>query len=148
MARHCWKMYSSESAFSSALLTAINAKAKRLLIQRIESGETARGIPDVYIRNKTREYWIELKNVKRLSVNNTCWQIPWRPGQKAWASRYYRCAGLCSFTIVALKDGYMIIPMRGQYKNNTVYINDRPIRMTALQDVVDCIIEGLEKYVY
>jgi hypothetical protein len=110
---------------------------------RIESGETARGIPDLYIRNNKREYWIELKNIKRDSVYRAVWQIPWRPGQQAWALRYKRCSGLCSYTIVALKDGYMLVPMRGRFKNNTVF-NDQCIRMTTLSDVVECILEGLD----
>jgi hypothetical protein len=138
-------MYSSEAAFSSALLTALRKKAKRLLIQRIESGETARGIPDLYVRNNHREYWIELKNIKQDSIYRAVWQIPWRPGQQAWASNYHRCSGLCSFTIVALKDGFMLVPMRSRFKNNTVF-NDQCTRMTTLNDVVECILEGLDVY--
>jgi hypothetical protein len=140
-------MYNSEAAFSSALLKALKIRAKRILILRIESGETARGIPDIYIRNHDREYWIELKNVKRLSVQSALWQIPWRPGQQTWASQYKRCSGLCSFTIVALRDGYMIVPMLSKFKNNIVYREQHPVRMTALSDVVDCILNGLEHFV-
>jgi hypothetical protein len=137
-------MYSSESAFSSALLTALRKKAKRLLIQRIESGETARGIPDLYIHDNKREYWIELKNVKRLSVHSALWQIPWRSGQQTWASNYQRCSGLCTYTIAALGDGFIIIPMRDKFKNNIVFQEHKPIRMTTLSDVVNCILGGLE----
>jgi hypothetical protein len=141
-------VYNSEAGFSSALLTALKAKAKRLLIQRIESGETARGIPDLYIRNKKREYWIELKNVKCMSVYDNHWIIPWRPGQKAWAIAYARASGLSSYTIVALKDGYLIISMdpSQRFNHNMVYTT-QCIRMTTLQDVVQCIMEGLEHYV-
>jgi hypothetical protein len=140
-------MYSSEAAFSRALLSALKVKAKRLLIQRIESGETARGIPDLYIRNKNREYWIELKNCKRYSVNNERWQVSWRPGQKAWASTYHRYSGVCSFTFVALKDGYIIIPMLSNFKDNIVYQN-QSIRMTSLSDLVECITYGLEHFIW
>jgi hypothetical protein len=135
-------MYSSESAFSSALLNALKAKAKRLLIQRIESGETARGIPDLYLRNNKREYWIELKNIHQL-VNSTAWKIPWRPGQQTWASQYKRYSGNYTYTIAALQDGYIIIPMNNMYKDNIVY-RQQCIRMTKLGDVVNCILGGLE----
>jgi hypothetical protein len=138
-------MYSSEAKFSSALLTALKAKAKRLLIQRIESGETARGIPDLYLRNNVREYWLELKNIKYGSVYDEKWKIPWRPGQKAWASRYYRCAGVWSYTVAALKDGYMIVPMNYNYQNDIVY-RQQCTRMTTLSDLVGLISGGLDVY--
>jgi hypothetical protein len=120
-----------------------------MLIQRIESGETARGIPDLYLRTAKREYWIELKNIKRASVHNTTWRIPWRSGQLAWAQQYHRFSRLESYTIVALKDGYIIIPMTS-YKNHTSHTvySSQCIRMTQLSDIVDCILEGLEHYVY
>jgi hypothetical protein len=141
-------VYQSEADFSSALLTALRAKAKRMLIQRIESGETARGIPDLYLRNKKREYWVELKNIKRFSVYASQWQIPWRPGQTTWAATYYRFSGQSSYTIAALKDGYLIIPMTPyqQYKNHIVH-TAQCVRMTQLSDVITCIIEGLDQYV-
>jgi hypothetical protein len=140
-------MYKSEAAFSNALLTALRKKAKRLLILRIESGDTARGIPDLYIRNSNREYWVELKNLKRQSVMAARWQVSWRPGQQTWAAKYLRCSNMCSYTIAALDDGFMIIPMLTRFHNNMVYCEQRPIRMTALGDVVDCLLEGLENYV-
>jgi hypothetical protein len=140
-------VHSSEAAFSSALLTALKAKAKRLLILRIESGETARGIPDIYIRSSSREYWIELKNIKGGSVHSTSWRVPWRPGQKAWALRYNRCATVCSYTFAALKDGYIIIPMVSKFVDNIVY-QKQCVRMTTLKDLVDCILYGLEHFVW
>jgi hypothetical protein len=140
-------MYSSEATFSRALLTALKAKAKRALIQRIETGETGRGVPDLYLRSIDREYWLELKNVKRSSVYNGCWQIPWRPGQQAWALQYRKCSGLCVFTIVAVGDGFLLIPMLNRLKDNIVY-PEQCMQMTQLSDVVNCIIGGLEKYVY
>jgi hypothetical protein len=141
-------MYKTEAVFSSALLKALKVKARRLFIQRIESGETSRGIPDLYIRNKKREYWVELKNISYQSIYDNYWIIPWRPGQIAWATVYYRAAELSSYTIVALKDGFSIIAMNPLQKfiKNTVY-PAQCIRMTALSDVVCCIMEGLENYV-
>ena len=54
-------------------------KAKGMFVQRIESGLTGKGIPDIYAIQGDTPVWIELKRVhhdmRHLEV------IPWRPGQ-------------------------------------------------------------------
>lgn len=72
--------YANEAAFSRALVLAMRRKG--YFVQRIESAETGRGIPDIYCIIAGHSVWIELKrihgNIQRFST------IPWRPGQQAW----------------------------------------------------------------
>ena len=93
--------YRNEAAFSKALVTAMRNKG--IFVQRIESGETGKGIPDLFVITKGVPMWIELKRVHgRIPVNTGLYvTIPWRPGQQAWLndvqSRGVRCLTLACF---------------------------------------------------
>ena len=128
-------MYKTEAALSKAF----NLKATKQpwLVQRIESSLTSRGIPDLYIRTKKQEYWIELKNIIQ-SVYQLQWIIPWRPGQQAWAARYLRIAGKPTFTVVSLNNGFLWIPMTKLFKENKVMMVEC-LQMTSLNDIVGVI---------
>jgi hypothetical protein len=104
------------------------------MLQRIESALIGAGIPDLYIRTREKEYWIELKNMPRNSVKNAGWTVPWRKGQQAWAFKYRRMAKQCTYTIVAFSDGFAIIPMSKHYEHNFVAAEDA-IRVTELNDI-------------
>lgn len=58
---------------------------------RIESNATSVGIPDVFAQGRGDDLWVELK-VDLIPMEQALRQgvkIAWRPGQKAWALRYY-----------------------------------------------------------
>jgi hypothetical protein len=127
----------SEAGFSHALV--LELKKSHAFVQRIESGITGVGIPDIYVRWKEWEAWIELKQMNYYSIyDNDIWTIPWRKGQRAWATAYYKISGMYTYTAVILKDGYIVIPMNKRYKDNIVNLND-VLLMTDLKDVVDVI---------
>lgn len=133
-------MYKSEAAFSSALCKMLTAHG--VWHQRIESAITGRGIPDLYIRKPAREWWVELKNIKTASVYDEVIVVPWRQGQQAWAQEYLRYSGgLCSYTIAALKDGYIVIPMTRVFKKNGVSMKtDLSFRCTKLNDLLEVFV--------
>lgn len=93
--------YRNEAAFSKALVTAMRNKG--IFVQRIESGETGKGIPDLFVITKGVPMWIELKRIHgRIPANTGLYvTIPWRPGQQAWLndvqSRGIRCLTLACF---------------------------------------------------
>ena len=58
-----------------------------IFLQRIESGSTGLGIPDIYFATKKENGWLELKEIKILSKNinpDNIIKIPFREGQKGW----------------------------------------------------------------
>ena len=132
--------YKSEAMFSRAFCRGLTER--NIFYQRIESGETGRGIPDVYIRLKQREVWVELKNDYRISLHDPLFQIKWRPGQQAWHLKYKKAAGthFC-YTCVALKDGFILIPMRKRYLKNIVQSSD-VWKFEKLADIF-ALIEGI-----
>ena len=48
----------------------------------IESRETMRSIPNMQLRSRTADWWIELKHNE--NIRATPIEIPWRPGQRLW----------------------------------------------------------------
>ena len=108
--------YRNEAAFSKDLVTAMRNKG--IFVQRIESGETGKGIPDLFIITKGTPMWIELKRVHG-ACHRDYVEIPWRPGQQAWLndvqSRGVKCATLACFD-----DGILLIDHRTIWNKNLV----------------------------
>jgi len=117
-------MHVNEAAFSRRLM-ALLRKAMPF-VQRIESGTTGRGVPDVYAVYDGREVWLELKNIRRSIGSVTTQHIPWRPAQQAWALDYCRAVrgNRCVLTVVAFTDGYGLVRNNRHYIGNIVPYDD------------------------
>lgn len=107
--------YKNEAAFSKALVTTMRNKG--IFVQRIESGTTGKGIPDIYAIVGRTPIWIELKRVRH---NKSRYEvIPWRPGQQAWlndvVARGQQAITLCCFNDCIVKIRHDLI-----YKQNVV----------------------------
>lgn len=111
-------MYRSEAAFSSALVSLLRSKG--YMVQRIESGETGVGIPDIYALKDGRHYWIETKNLPYQELLGGTFKVSWRKGQQAWAQAYRIASGKVSYTVCALKKTIAIIPMVNVFRGNIV----------------------------
>lgn len=62
---------------------------RELSMQRIESGGTGLGIPDVFYSTKNRSGWIEMKRIKYVPRKSTEFiDIPFRAGQYPWIRKY------------------------------------------------------------
>lgn len=110
--------YRNEAAFSNALVKAMRAKG--WFVQRIESGTTGKGIPDMYvIDNRKTAWWVELKREHCMWGPNGA-EIHWRPGQQAWLNEIYgrgqHCVTLCCFD-----NGILQIPHHMIYGKNYVH---------------------------
>ena len=109
--------YRNEAAFSKALCAAMRAKG--IFVQRIESGETGKGIPDLFIITKGTPMWIELKRVHDTCSTKRCVKIPWRPGQQAWLNDV-TCRGMECMTLACFDDGILKIEHHTAYTANLV----------------------------
>lgn len=108
--------YRNEAAFSKALCTAMRAKG--IFVQRIESGETGKGIPDLFVITKGVPVWIELKRIHTTCSDKQFLDIPWRPGQQAWLNDV-QSRGVMCFTLACFDDGIVKI-QAGIYQANRV----------------------------
>lgn len=109
--------YRNEAAFSKALVTAMRNKG--IFVQRIESGETGKGIPDLFVITKGTPMWIELKRIHGTCSNKPYVEIPWRPGQQAWLYDV-RARGVATMTLACFDDGILRIPHTAIWGKNLV----------------------------
>lgn len=112
-------MYKNEAFFSRALVTAM--KSRGMFVQRIESGETGKGIPDIFAITQGVPMWIELKRIHTTCSDKHTVTITWRPGQQAWLHEVSR-RGMVSFTLACFDDGILKIPSSKLFLNNVVPI--------------------------
>lgn len=108
--------YRNEAAFSKALVTAMRNKG--IFVQRIESGETGKGIPDLFVITKGVPMWIELKRIHDTCSDKSTVSIPWRQGQQAWLFDVH-IRGVAAATLACFNDGILRIP------HTTLWIHDR-----------------------
>ena len=73
--------------------------------QPIESGSTARGIPDLYYSSLSVDIrgWVELKNEDHLPKRGP-YRVKYRPGQYSWLTRYVKQGTSCTLA-VAFEEG-------------------------------------------
>ena len=110
--------YKNEAAFSKALITAMRARG--WFVQRIESGEMGKGIPDIFAISPTRiPMWLELKREHTTLHRKGAVEIHWRPGQQAWLNDVSQ-RGVLSFTLACFDDGILQIPHNHIYTQNIV----------------------------
>ena len=112
--------YRNEAAFSKALVTAMRNKG--IFVQRIESGETGKGIPDLFVIMKGCPMWIELKRVHAMISQNAWLVIPWRPGQQAWLNDVQK-RGVQCITLACYDDGIAKINHHELWGKNCVPVS-------------------------
>ncbi len=115
--------YRNEAAFSKALVTTLRNKG--WFIQRIESGETGKGIADIYAVSPTGiAMWLELKRVHmNIPSKINFVDIPWRPGQQAWLSVLHTYKQKV-FTLACFNNGILRIPHHTVWQQNLVLIDE------------------------
>jgi hypothetical protein len=131
--------YRSEADFSAALVGALKSNCP--FIQRLESAVTGRGIPDLYLRFPAQEVWVELKNDRYTSIYNAIYEVQWRKGQQAWHLDYLRVSKTPVITAVAMRDGFLVIPLHHRFTHNIVPATE-VYSCTALKDVVHLLKEA------
>lgn len=117
-------MLRNEAAFSAVLVKKL--KENKWFVQRIESGTTGRGIPDLYVVSPAgRALWLELKRIhmKVFERRPSYINVTWRPGQQNWLRRVNRY-GQDAYTVIAFDDCFGIIRSNKRYEKNIVPTSD------------------------
>ena len=117
-------MLRNEAAFSAVMVKKL--KENKWFVQRIESGTTGRGIPDLYIVSPSGvPMWIELKRIhmKVFERRPAFINVTWSPGQQNWLRRVitYR-QNEC--TLIAFHDCFGVVPCSKRYAKNIVPTSD------------------------
>jgi hypothetical protein len=114
-------MYPNETDFCHALLRKLDEH--NLFVQRIESGLTSAGIPDLFIAKYTKHRWVELKNMPTKLYRDTPVKkikVDWRPGQQGWAYNYHLKTNASVWTAIALKKQIVLFPMYKYFTKDTI----------------------------
>jgi hypothetical protein len=110
--------YRNEAAFSKALVTAL--RNKKWFVQRIESGQMGKGIPDIFAISPSHiPMWLELKREHSFCNAGNYVEIHWRPGQQAWLTDVNQ-RGMLTYTIACFNDGILQIPHKHVYIQNLI----------------------------
>lgn len=97
-------------------------------MQRIESGSTGRGIPDMFVIKKNCEpIWIENKImslernvIKKIESDIECYvKIPWRPGQLAWHNDVHNAMTVLTVTRV-VGTRYVLVTIMNRFVGGLV----------------------------
>lgn len=98
-------------------------REKGCFVQRIESGSTGRGIPDMFVIHKYCEpIWIENKiatvsknTIEKIKNGITCSvKIPWRPGQLAWHNMVHNAMTVLTLTRL-IGTPYVLVTVMNKY---------------------------------
>ena len=124
--------YRNEAEFSKAICNTLRKRG--WFVQRIESGTTGRGIPDIYAISPTNQpVWLELKR-ERVEIGYTSAPvyIHWRPGQQAWLHEV-AIHNQTVFTLACFDDIILQIDHKKIYKDNKVL----PMHCTWIKSLKD-----------
>lgn len=112
--------YRNEAEFSKAVVVLLRGAG--WFVQRIETGTTGKGVPDIYAISPTRTpVWIELKR-ERSSLGGVMHSpvlIHWRSGQQGWMMQAQRMGQRC-MTLACFDDFILRILHDKYYKGNQV----------------------------
>jgi hypothetical protein len=95
----------SESAFANQLYPKIRDEGCK--VQPIESGTTALGIPDAYVRTPRVGLWIELKNL--IYPVQDHFLVPFRPGQYVWLRDHWKLGGISVLGIASVEGFFFFV---------------------------------------
>lgn len=108
--------YCNEAAFSKAVCA--HLRKQNWFVQRIETGSTGRGVPDIYAISPDRQaMWLELKRVHINAKGRHQIVVPWRPGQQAWLHQVTKM-GQTAMTLIACNDCIVMARHWHLYKND------------------------------
>lgn len=95
-----------------------------ILLQRIESGRTGLGIPDIYYTKSGSSGWIELKELPYEFKTSIPYyiNIPFRKGQLAWISKFSSYINNI-YILMTTKDNIWILIQSGCVKPKMKYSN-------------------------
>lgn len=119
--------YRNEAAFSKAVCS--HLRAQHFFVQRIETGSTGRGVPDIFAISPLGEpMWLELKRVHKKCTRFVC--VPWRPGQQAWLHEVNTVYRVTCKTLVAMDDCIICVSHNIIHKNDIIDTQKYPLICT------------------
>ena len=117
-------MLSNEAALRKALCTKL--ERFRWFTQKLEAEGMNAGIPDLIIGRNYVQMFVELKLEKTAAPSfDKGITVHWRPGQQAWAVKYYKSVRKCVWNLIQYNDRLALVYTGASvYKDNKVPASD------------------------
>ena len=111
--------YKNEAEFSRVFVA--HLRNKGWFVQRIETGTTGKGVPDIYaVSPEGVPYWFELKrNHEEIAGLMTPVMIHWRPGQQPWLHEVTKRKQK-AMTVACFDDCILVIEHHKIYTGNKI----------------------------
>ena len=129
-------MFKSEAEFRRSLCSALDKNG--WFTQKIEAEGMNVGIPDMYVGKNWLQMFFELKLEKTPAPKpGQDLLVHWRPGQQAWAIKYYKRVRKCVWTVIQYNNAIGLVRNGSSlYKDNIVpYTHVQWFR--SIQDLID-----------
>lgn len=113
-------MFNSEAEFRTALCKALDTKG--FFTQKLEVEGMNVGVPDLFVGKCYIQEFFELKLEKTPAPKKgRPVTVHWRPGQQAWAYKYFKRVKKPVFTLIQYEDRLAVLALFGTiYKDNIV----------------------------
>lgn len=113
-------MFNSEAEFRTALCKALDKKG--FFTQKLEVEGMNVGVPDLFAGKNFVQEFFELKLEKTPAPKKgRPVKVHWRPGQQAWAYKYFKRINKTVFTIIQYNDRLAVLaPFGTIYKDSMV----------------------------
>ncbi len=113
-------MFNSEAEFRTALCKALDAKG--FFTQKLEVEGMNVGVPDLFVGKHYIQEFFELKLEKAPAPKKgNPVKVHWRPGQQAWAYKYFKRINKPVYTLIQYEDRLAVLALFGTiYKDNIV----------------------------
>lgn len=113
-------MFNSEAELRTALCKALNGKG--FFTQKLEVEGMNVGVPDLFVGKYFIQEFFELKLEKTPAPKKgKPVTVHWRPGQQAWAYKYFKRVNKPVFTLIQYSDRLAVLALFGTiYEDNIV----------------------------
>lgn len=96
-------------------------KTMPIVVEKIESGSTTIGLPDIHCRTAYHDLWIESKELKRWPKNPQITLKPdWRPGQLNWINSYKKLGGKVFLMITYHNQWFLLKIIEKEYTQKEI----------------------------
>lgn len=137
-------MFNSETEFRTALCKALDAKG--FFTQKLEVEGMNVGVPDLFVGKNYIQEFFELKLEKTPAPKKgKSVTVHWRPGQQAWAYKYFKRVNKPVFTIVQYNDSLAVLSLFGTIYKDNVVDRDSFAWYTDINDFVSQLADSIDK---
>lgn len=137
-------MFNNETELRTALCKALDAKG--FFTQKLEVEGMNVGVPDLFVGKHFIQEFFELKLEKTPAPKKgKPVTVHWRPGQQAWAYKYFKRINKPVFTLIQYNDSLAALALFGTIYKDNIVDWDSFRWYTGINDFVSHLAKDIDK---